>query len=177
MIDETEPLKEEMPAEVAAAVREHVGERDTLKIVLAGDLLPDGMFGRLWFVMNDARLAVFTDTHDGVTPEPLTLHELTDGDALAMTAGVSTAVMELTHGGVKQRLLRVSNARQRDFAEAVRLINTWLKDKTWQPELLDHWRNICARCRRPLPENTTLCPHCLDKKLMIRKVLTFLRAS
>jgi ATP-binding cassette subfamily B protein len=166
-------LRTDLPDAVAALVYAHVGEQSLLKLALPGDMRPDGCFGQSWLVMSEARLAVVSAEPDG-TALLLCLHDVPHVQELLMTSGISSAVVEVDKAGVRHRLLRVSNACQKDFAEAARLVNMWIKEKAWKPEMLDEKRNICTRCRRPLPENMNVCPHCVDKRMMIRRVLAFL---
>ena len=141
---DTVHLKADLPEDVAAVAAEHIGPAADIRIAVAGDMLPDGSFGDTWFVMNETRLGVI-GAADGASPELLAIHELKDIDEFAVVSGISAAVVELSRHGVKTRLLRVSNTRQKDFAQATRLINAWIKDKEWKPELLDAKRDICAR--------------------------------
>lgn len=167
-------LRPPLPEDVLRAAREHFGDPAGYRVALPADMLPDGTFGETWFV--------FTETHLGVIgrvnsdpPVLLSRRAVEDTGEIKLVPGLSSAVIEATRHGVRERLLRVSHARQRDFSDAIRLINTWIKEKAWKPELLDIHQTSCPRCGRPLSDTMTTCPHCMDKRQMIRKVLSFLK--
>jgi len=174
MPDKTSFLKSALPPPVAALALESVAAEAELLIAMPGDLLPDGRFGESWLLMGRDRLGLVACA-DGQLPRLLGAHDIATIEDLAVLPGISTATIELTRKGQKYRLLRISNARQRDFSEAVKLIKEWVKEKKWTPEAAEERRNVCPRCRRPLPEDITVCPRCLDKGAMIRKVLGYLR--
>jgi len=166
-------LKPALPDDVATAAREHFGDAAKYRVAMPADMLPDGTFGEVWFIFNETHLGVMGRLN-GTPPVLLDRRAIEDVGELTVTPGLSSAVVEAGRGGVRERLLRVSHARQKDFGDAVRLINAWIKDKAWKPELMDERRSNCPKCGRPLPDTMTVCPHCMDKRQMIRKVLAFL---
>jgi ATP-binding cassette subfamily B protein len=163
-----------LPDDVAVVARDHFGEPTGYRIVLRGDILPDGTFGDTWFIVNDTRVGVIACA-PGAAPVLVLQQTLEATDQLSLIPGLSAGVVELTRRDLRERLLRVSNARQKDFGDAVQLINLWIKEKAWKPEQLDARRLVCSRCGRPLPDTMTVCPHCLDKRQLILRVLAFLK--
>lgn len=112
--------------------------------------------------MSDEKIGIIAG---GEKPELLSVRELSETESLKVSPGISSAVIEAVHKGTRFRLLRISNMLQKDFSEAVRLINAFIKDEEWKPETIDAKRHVCSTCGQPLPENMNICPKCVDKKL------------
>lgn len=174
-MDNHEFLKSELPPQIEDFAQEHFGPCDRLKLCIRSDMRPDGSFGNAWMIMNDEALGAVCADESGGNPRLLSFHNLNGIDSLEVISGISTAVVEIIRHGIRRRLMRVSNIRQKDFCEAVRLINTYIEDNEWKPGLIDHKRNICPTCRHPLPDNMNICPRCVNKRLMLKKLLVFVK--
>lgn len=168
------PLVHALPADVAAVASEHFGDPAAYRVALQSDMLPDGAFGDIWFLFNETHLGVIGRTNGSA---PVLIKRLAAGeiDQLNIVSGLSSVVLETSRHGIRDRLLRISHARQNIFGDAVRLINLWIKEKTWNAEKIDIRRTACARCGRPLSDAMTVCPHCMDKGQMIRKLWIILQ--
>ncbi|MFO7871784.1 MAG: ABC transporter ATP-binding protein [Kiritimatiellia bacterium] len=166
-------LKDDLPAPVASLLRGRFGDTGELRVALRGDMLEDGSFGETWLVADNSRLGVVNVPTHG-KPAFAAEHELENIEELSLVPGVSSAVLEARKGGVRQRILRISNTREKDFAQAVRALNTRIRERKWKPETAERKQKRCLRCGWPLPDSMSVCPRCLDKKMMIRKVLAFL---
>ena len=59
-------LRQELPDDVARAAGKLFDDPTALRVSLIGDMLPSGVFGRTWFLMDDHRLAVFEQGTVGV---------------------------------------------------------------------------------------------------------------
>ncbi len=166
-------LNNEIPADIADAVRKEMGDLSDIKIALEGDMRADGTFGSQWFVFTEQNLAIFTSA-DG-TAECRQLHNTSDIHKIEIISGTSNAVIELTDSNGLQRILRISNIKRKEFSDAVSLITAFIKDGEWKPETIDSKQKTCEKCGKPLPENMNICPRCLDKKKILKRVFTFLR--
>jgi len=172
MSEEKSFLINELPESVAKLIEGDIGPVVDLKVAMKGDMCSDGSFGTVWLVMNDTKIGVFSNDK---APKLLSVHELEQVESLQVVPGISSAVIETNNKGKRFRLLRISNMLQKDFSEAVRMINTFIKDEEWKPETIDAKRHVCTTCGQPLPENMNVCPKCVDKRLMLKKVLVFLK--
>ncbi len=165
-------LKIDLPDSVVALVEKDLGGVEKLKIAMASDMLPGGDFGEQWLLVADERIAVAGHVDGHV--ELIHSLEFGEKDKLLVKPGISTAVVDLQQESGRHRILRISNALQKDYSEATRLINDWIKKKEWNPEIFDARRHACSNCGRPLSKGMKICPLCVDKRKMIRKVLSFL---
>ncbi len=165
--------KRPLPGDLrAVAEREFVPET-ALMLAIPGDMLLSGEFGETWLLMSSDRIAALARV-EGRQPVVVAEFDLNSVSDIRLDRGISSALLEIVHAGHQHRLLRLSNARLRDFTEIVRLIKAWVDKKEWHPEEAQDRRHVCPVCRRPLPENMTICPHCLDKHQMLRRVLRYL---
>ncbi|MBN1515345.1 ABC transporter ATP-binding protein [Candidatus Sumerlaeota bacterium] len=165
-------LKAELPEAAAAVARQRFGEDSKWRLAVPGDMLLNGQFGNAWLLMNDSQLGVLSENGAGV--EVSAEYTFEQIEELSVKPGISSAVIEVKKGNFRERLMRISNVRQKDFSEAVRMINTWLKEKEWKPESIDA-PNVCPRCGRPLTDEMSVCPRCMDKGKLMLKVLSFLK--
>lgn len=164
-------LKQPLPEALARDVRPHMGDESDLLLAMRGDMLLGGDYGTTWLLMNADVLGVFSDTG-----ELLSRQEVERIDDVEIVPGIGTAVVEATlKDAGKVRLLRVSNACRQDFGEAARMISDWVREKRWDPSRAERRSNACPRCKKPLPRDMSVCPKCMDKGLMLRKVLRFLK--
>ena len=63
--------------------------------------------------------------------------------------------------------LRYTLALSSAFNTVARVLQTWLKGEDPSDSLLEDLgqkRKNCATCGDPLPEDTNVCPKCVDKK-------------
>ncbi|HVF84495.1 MAG TPA: ABC transporter transmembrane domain-containing protein, partial [Abditibacteriaceae bacterium] len=74
-------------------------------------------------------------------------------------------------------LLRSSNARSRELSNAARRLTDLREGKTSEenPEEDDKWkRKTCPNCGRPLPEDSSVCPFCVNKVQALKRLLSYL---
>jgi ATP-binding cassette subfamily B protein len=74
-------------------------------------------------------------------------------------------------------LLRSSNARSRELSNAARRLTDLREGKASQenPEEDDKWkRKTCPKCGRPLPEDSSVCPFCVNKLQALQRLLSYL---
>src|SRR3989339_95582 len=88
-------LTHPLPDAVAAVAREHFGEPDGYRVVIPGDILPDGSFGDTWFICTDTSLGVIGYTAG--TPPVLVIRRVIDAaDQLSLIPGLNSGVVEIT---------------------------------------------------------------------------------
>ncbi len=74
-------------------------------------------------------------------------------------------------------LLRSSNARSRELSNAARKLTDLREGKTSaeDPEEDEKWkRKTCPKCGRPLPEDSNVCPFCVNKLQALKRLLGYL---
>lgn len=170
----------EVPDEVRQKLEERLnGER--LLAVLRADLTIDGQFGDTWVAVTPFRLIVVDANREG--QEVL----FTDLDDLKVETYVGNAYLYAFIDGRKIPLARFTLSRRWDFD---RLVQAFQKYKTQglselrleepdqkaqQPRFLSGARGRCPKCNQPLPPWTDVCPFCLQKTKVIRRMLVFVK--
>ncbi len=74
-------------------------------------------------------------------------------------------------------LLRSSNARSRELSNAARRLRDLREGKTSEAnaEEDEKWkRKTCLKCGRPLPEDSSVCPFCVNKIQAMKRLLNYL---
>jgi ATP-binding cassette subfamily B protein len=181
------PLIEPLPLHVRNTLGLKEGANGDVRIALAADLAPDGMFGEEWLVVTADRLKVFGAPCAGETAvQPRLDLALKDLEAFradslvgggALTATVAKAVIEV---------IRFTNARQRLFARAGKFLtdtaayHTALREgKTPEAEpKLDEQAEEpkrCPICNLLLPEGTAVCPACVSKGKVLWRIMGYLK--
>ena len=74
-------------------------------------------------------------------------------------------------------LLRSSNSRAKELNNAHRVLEALRKGETQEstPEEDAKWqRQTCSNCKRPLPEDSNVCPFCVNKLDALKRLLSYL---
>lgn len=74
-------------------------------------------------------------------------------------------------------LLRSSNSRAKELNNAARVLDALRKGETNDatPEEDAKWqRQTCPNCKRPLPEDSNVCPFCVNKLDALKRLLNYL---
>lgn len=65
-------------------------------------------------------------------------------------------------------LCRSDNVWKDRILKSVRRMNGWIEDRVEIKKALDSRK--CAKCGKPLPKGSDVCPHCVDRKKLILKL-------
>ena len=74
-------------------------------------------------------------------------------------------------------LLRSSNSRAKELNNAARVLEALRKGETQEstPEEDAKWqRQTCTNCKRPLPEDSNVCPFCVNKLDALKRLMNYL---
>ncbi|MEZ8217880.1 ATP-binding cassette, subfamily B [Candidatus Fervidibacteria bacterium JGI MDM2 SSWTFF-3-K9] len=171
-------------AEVPDEVRQELQERlngEPLLTVLRADLTLDGQFGESWVAVTPFRLIVLSPNGEG---QEILFTELDD---LKVEAYVGNAYLYAQVNGKRVPIARFTHSRRVDFeclAQAFQRYKTQgLPELRWEepeptirrPGFLSGRRGRCPKCNQPLPPWTDVCPFCLQKTKVLKRMLTFVK--
>ncbi len=172
------PLNESLPEQVEQALKQ-AGEDDAEpQIAFATDIGSHGRFGEEWLVVTSKNLYVFSPNGHGIaeTRHALPLDSLRDAHA---DSRVGNGVLEVrvsdSRNGASEviPILRYSNAVSGTANAAARVIRSLAKGEEPKIEEPEEKRQ-CANCGRLLPEETDVCPACLNKRAVMLRLFRFL---
>jgi len=178
-------LKDKLPAALEEEVRAVLGDGDDLQIAVAADLCPHGDYGETWLVASSEKVLV-APLVDG-KPEDGTeapVAKLFPAESRSFPTkhlknvrteslvGCSRLVAEVD--GRQEVLLYYSGNLTDRFAEVAWALGRLAEDgsfvSTTEEKLLR-----CASCGRWLPEKGGICPACVSKRKVLRRMTEYLR--
>jgi ATP-binding cassette subfamily B protein len=186
------PLIEKLPAGLDAALAA-AGERERLVAGVPTDMGVTGRFDEEWLVLTPERLRVYEGNGTGFRARvDLPVADVTSASAEALVGG---GALIATLAGEPVEVLRYSNARQGKFNRIAKYLNdvaayrakienpgppaggTEAQEPPLPPQL-DADTEVerrCPRCNLVLPEDTKVCPACLNKRKVLARVLAYIR--
>lgn len=131
----------------------------------------DGSFHETWLVTDGRKLAV-GDVQN------MTVYPLREMESFETQAYVGNGLVVAKFQGEYLPLCRYSNTHARKMAIVVRVLNKLAQGEPVTDEDFydDERPQVCPKCGRPFPERRRqLCPHCLDRRALTLRVLSFFR--
>ncbi len=148
---------------------EHLGQL----LALETDLTLDGRFGKEWLVAQEDRLAVFAP--NGNTKAKLLrsipLSEVKKANADTM---VGNGVIEVETATETIPLLRFTQANVGAASQIARQISSLAKGETPKSSTEKEKERNCKNCGRVLPEDSEVCPACLNRRATLLRLFKFL---
>jgi ATP-binding cassette subfamily B protein len=178
------PLIEPLPAALEKALGITNGQSDDLVAVVAADLTPEATFGEEWLVVTKDRLLIYAP--DGDRPLPRLDIPLTDLKSPSTDSLIGGGALQAMVNGEPVELIRYTNARQREFSRIAKYLGDVVKyqeatakgeEAPEEPVLAEDTEapKRCPTCRLLLPEGTKVCPACLNKGKVLRRIMVYLR--
>jgi len=186
-------LKDPLPQTLQGTVSAHFGDGDNIQIALAGDLSPEGTFGETWLVASTDQVMVAPrpsgDGHpDGTlpsapAPEGSPNHLFPLGVRTFPTKTLRRVQGEPLIGGFRlvaevdgrrEVLLYYSGYLKERFAEAAWALGKLAEEGKFTSTLKEEALR-CSRCGRWLPEKGGICPACVSKRKVLRRMMEYLR--
>ena len=165
------PLKEELPASLVPLLPHPAGQDGDLRVSVEADLDKDGNYARRWLAVTEDRLFVLEPDHgDPRLALDLPLSSISEVKAQPQ---VGSGVLEATVDGLPVELLRYSNAMVGKFMRVAKFLDADVKGEESPPASELEERPRCAKCHRILPENTRVCPACLDRKQVAKRLARY----
>lgn len=162
-------LREELPEDVSAAVA-----AAGLEPVLAvnADIDADGRLHGRWLVANPERLLVISPNGGAATVDlDLRLDELR-GIRVDHLVGCQTLTAEV--GGDDVELVRYTTAEAARFSKVRGCLDRWRRGEGGGIDESEA-RRTCSRCGQLLPQDTNVCPRCIDRRKAVARLVKYLR--
>jgi ATP-binding cassette subfamily B protein len=163
-------LIEPVEGEVGTRIEGLVAADEEVLIRVYSDLQEDGHFGRQWLVVTQKRaLIVPAHRHGGVVEVPIAGMKAVQTERL-----VGGGRLEIECREAPTILLPYTNSQAPKFSEVARGLEQLRQGEPFlvNPEL-DRVR--CEKCGRLLPEKNGLCPACVRKLVIIKRIASYLK--
>lgn len=163
------PILEPLPPRVRSALVELTGQDRPATIAVSTDIDGGGKFGQRWLVATSDHAYVFLPDGDEVR----VLHSLPLKDIAQVRAEflVGSGVLEADVHGEVVDLLRYSHSLAPRFAKVARALQYMVENNAPPPDDPDEDRR-CETCGRLLPDGTKVCPACLNKAKVLKRLLS-----
>lgn len=158
-------LSERIPQKLA----ESAGIRpEAAGLYLKTDLTDEFRYGDVWLLVHDNTLYKYCEGHSIET------YPLRSGDELAVEIAATTLAISLQSGGTLRIICRGSNAMNKAFGKFTAAVAKLLHGEKNFAETSDLEREErCPNCGRPYRDDTWLCPHCVNKARVFRRLLAY----
>ncbi len=179
--DDSENLIEPIPENIRPHLDPVIGAGEEIKISLSTDMTLDGSYGTDWLVATDQQLIALN--FNGQESPDIT--QISLGEIEAVEAqnlfGNNILKLRLTDRGVE--VARYTKSLTRKFARAspkIRELIRQSKPESSEQEDQDHYgpreekrAQRCEQCGRPIPHWAGVCPHCIEKRRLIFRLLNY----
>ncbi len=172
------PLLEIPPETVQQTLRERGGRDDydpEPRLSIQSDILPDGRYGPRWLIVDQTHLRVMTPQADGPAQVDLDLplSEIKEANADSLVG--NGALRLVMANGQTREAVRYTLALAPAFHTVARVLQAYLKGEEPSDSLLEDLdkKKNCGNCGDPLPEDTNVCPKCVDRKAVLLRLLSY----
>lgn len=164
-------ITENLPPSVERALLSAGKSPSQVRVSASTDITRSGLFGERWLIGVDDRILVL----DPTPPQASILVEVPYTEIKEVTAEPLVGGGALTTGadGQKITLLHYSNTLSTKFGRVARALQAVANGED-EDEEDDDLVDSCPSCGRALPKYTRVCPHCLDKGKILRRLLRYL---
>jgi len=168
------PAPSHIPPPVVSAIRDHPGFDGAPTFGLQTDVRSDGSFGEEWLVLTPGSLyTVLRDSDNATVRHHLPLSSIKEVTAETMVGGGLLWVT--SREGIVTQLMRYSGSQAKAFSEAAGAVRTFARSGrlTVDEDLLAG--QFCGKCGQRLADGTRVCPICLDKKKVFKRLMEYAR--
>ncbi|MCW3096191.1 MAG: transporter, partial [Chthonomonadaceae bacterium] len=141
-------------------------------IAFATDINTAGTFGPEWVVVENGKVFVF-GPNGGTTAKVLHAVPLNTIKEAKAEVLVGNGLLEVRTDTETIPLVRFSQAAVGEANSIARQINALSKGEPAKKEKLDE-KKLCPRCQRRLPDDTEVCPACVNKRAVMLRLFQFL---
>ena len=169
-------LQEPLPADIADLLRAGGIRDDQVAIAIPSDIDEKGHFGQDWLVVAGGQVWVFSRNGHGALP--IRSVPLAQIDGAETRALVSNVALEVSVGGRPIPLLHYSNSVAGRFARVAKAIEELSQGRSLATDggEDDDDQRHCRSCGRVLLDGSTICPRCLKKGHILRRLFELSRA-
>ena len=165
-------IVEPLPEIVESALRRTAGKNGETKLAVSTDIDGSGKFGERWLIATGDTLYVFVREDDRAN----LLHQVPLHDIQTVNAEflVGSGVLEVGVDGKTIDLLHYTHTFAKRFSKVAKALEHMSKDEDVPDAEVDDQRR-CESCGRFLPEGTKVCPACLNKAQVLKRLLLLTR--
>ena len=135
----------------------------------------NGQFGERWLVVDQTHVRVLRAAPDGPAPVELDIPIADIKEAKADSlVGSGTLRLALRDGSVREAV-RYTLGVAPAFQAAARVLEAYAKEEEPSDSLLADFdtKKACGKCGDPLPDDTNVCPKCVDRKAVLLRLLSY----
>lgn len=164
---------ENLPPSVERAIKALGKAAKSIQLATSTDITRDGKFGERWLIALDDRVLVLdpSPAQASILVE-VPFAEISEVNAEALVGG---GVLTAVHDGQRITLLHYSNTLSGKFNRTARALQAIANSEEIPEEEDEDLEAMCPSCGRGLPKYTKVCPHCLDKGKVMRRLLAYLK--
>lgn len=96
--------------------------------------------------------------------------KLSEADEFKITPGVGSVTADCILNGSDYLICRSDSSRTAEYAAVMKRINKFKKTGEFSFDYMKDLTRFCEKCGRPLPPGSSVCPHCVDKKGVMKRL-------
>ncbi|HLK57538.1 MAG TPA: ABC transporter transmembrane domain-containing protein [Chthonomonadaceae bacterium] len=143
-------------------------------LAFATDLNAEGAFGPEWLVVDSGKVYVFAP-NGGQKAHLLHVVPLAHIKEAKAEIQIGNGQIEVRTDVETIPLVRFSQAVVSEANSIARQINAMAKGKPPKVENLEEKKKLCPKCKRVLPEDSEVCPACVNKRATLLRLFQFLK--
>lgn len=165
-------IVEPLPQSVEHELRKLAGQYGETKLAVSTDIDGCGKFGERWLIATKDTAYVFLNDKDNVQ----LLHEVPLKDIEDVNAEflVGSGVLEVGVGGKVIDLLHYTHSLAKRYTKVARALEHLSKDEEIPDADTDDDKR-CDKCGRLLPDGSKVCPACVNKAEVLKRLLFLTR--
>ena len=142
-------------------------------LVFETDITPEGVFHPEWLVVDDAQVYVFARNggNHAKVRHAIPLKQIQEAKTDTL---VGNGQIQVRTDAETIPLLRFSQANIGEASIVARQLNALAKGEPPKQEKAEEKRKHCPNCKRILPEDSDICPACINKRAVLLRLFQFL---
>lgn len=133
-----------------------------------GDIGSEGEFVEEWLVLTEKRLQLFNK--DGKELDRIAIDAIKEARLVHVIGGGHLIIDDQDRSLIFSRFTVV---KLKYFSTACKRINNLVNQEPIEPLSEKDLPRYCETCKRPLPEGTNVCQHCVNKSKVARRLLQY----
>ncbi|HZT43119.1 MAG TPA: ABC transporter transmembrane domain-containing protein [Chthonomonadaceae bacterium] len=161
---------------------DEAAQQEPQRIALATDINSQGVFGPEWLVVEGKHVYVFSPSESGNghgngknghvhLRQTVPLRKIKEAKAEML---VGNGLLEVRTDTETIPLVRFSQAVVAEANTVARQLNAIAKGEPVPEANIKDRKKYCPRCKRVLPEDTEVCPACVNKRAVMLRLFRFL---
>ena len=96
--------------------------------------------------------------------------KLSDASDFRIAAGVGSVTADCTINGADYLICRSDSSHTAEYGAIMKRINKYKETGEFRFDYINELVRFCEKCGRPLPPGSSVCPHCVDKKGIMKRL-------